>query len=165
MTCSCGGEYCWTCGEAYPLANDHQQASAIPHGPNARPRLNPHDTCSALELQEATQRRAARADGNVETVDLAQAQMLAPPVSSTTPIVSREGVLAELMNNILVLRCPNEQCQHAVVMESSFDACFSLLCTRCSSHFCAWCLRISPEGADPHSHVLDCTHAPTDMRS
>jgi hypothetical protein len=158
MTCSCGGEYCWTCGEAYPLASNHQQASAIPHGMNSRPRLNPHDTCSALELQEANRRRAARAAGNVDIVGPPQAHMLPLHASSMTPIVSKEDVLAELMNNILILRCPNEQCQNAVVMEPSFDACFSLQCTSCSSHFCAWCLLISPEGSDPHSHVLDCTH-------
>ena len=168
MTCSCGGEYCWTCGEAYPLASNHPTASAIPHGQNAPPRLSPHDTCSALELQEASRRRAAREAGGELPNDISyEWHARPPPASSTAPIMSKEGVLAELMNHVLVLRCPNNQCQHAVLMDASFDACFSLQCARCSSHFCAWCLRMpsfDPCGPDPHSHVLDCTQAPADMR-
>ena len=62
------------------------------------------------------------------------------------------------------LKCPNARCNHAVHMEETFDSCFSLQCGHCSTHFCAWCLRVSPEGEDPHSHVLDCPAAPEDMR-
>ena len=49
-------------------------------------------------------------------------------------------------------------------MDQDFDSCFSLQCARCSSHFCAWCFRLCPEGEDPHGHVIDCPHAPADMR-
>ena len=49
-------------------------------------------------------------------------------------------------------------------MDESFDSCFSLRCAACPAHFCAWCFRPTPENEDPHTHVLDCPHAPEDMR-
>ena len=49
-------------------------------------------------------------------------------------------------------------------MDEGFEACFSLRCPACPAHLCAWCLRPAAEGEDPHTHVLDCTEAPEDMR-
>jgi hypothetical protein len=49
-------------------------------------------------------------------------------------------------------------------MDEGFDQCFALRCTSCPTHFCAWCFRPTAEGEDPHTHTLDCTSCPEDMR-
>jgi len=77
--------------------------------------------------------------------------------------LTRETASRSLLES-LTLRCPNDRCGAAFHMDEDFSDCFSLSCSRCPTNFCAWCLRSAPEGEDPHSHVLDCTSAPEDMR-
>ena len=158
MTCGvCSGEYCWYCGEAYPLPSGHQH-NAI----TTFPQLNAQGTCSALELADAA--RARFQQGASDNLRVGAGERLDDQTFLPRAVESKEEARALLMDRVLTLRCSNRRCQHPVVMQPSFDECFSLRCPRCSSHLCAWCLRLSPEGEDPHSHVLDCPHAPEDMR-
>ena len=178
MTCPCGGEYCWVCGEAYPLAANHTVNHAVSHARNngrgPAPRLNPQGVASALEIADARLREAADTAGGAVPVrpeELepllqraeAESAAMTEGAARAAATLSKEGARSRLMDDILQLRCPNVNCRHAVVMDEDFDSCFSLQCARCSSHFCAWCFRLSPSDADPHGHVIDCPHAPAEM--
>ena len=146
ITCTCKGEFCYICGEAYPLKPGHRD-----HARTEQPRLNPR----GLEVMnlapppnEPTPNAHTRPSTGSSSVPLA------PP---RTAEEARSRIAA-----LLTLQCPS--CERAVCMEPSFDSCFSLRCASCPTNFCAWCFRPATEGEDPHTHVLDCTDAPEDMR-
>ena len=146
ITCQCGGEFCYVCGEAYPLPSSHT------HRPNEGPTLNTR----GVEVMPATIPPSPPA-----------LTMLAPaPGHATTAAISSSPRSAEAartrLAELLTLRCPT--CAVAVHMDATFDQCFSLRCAACPTHFCAWCFRPAAEGEDPHTHVLDCEYAPSDMR-
>ena len=63
---------------------------------------------------------------------------------------AREAVLAHL-----TLVCPT--CGQAFV---DFDACSALQCSRCDTHFCAWCLGVSADSHLNHQHVGTCRDNP-----
>jgi len=41
-----------------------------------------------------------------------------------------------------------------------FDGCAALRCSRCSRHFCGWCLASCSSSNDAHSHVAACSEKP-----
>lgn len=149
MTCSCGGEFCYTCGLAYPLPNGHR------HDRDERPRLNPQGIEVAPPPARAEQ-ASARTLLSPDTERTVSEVVTVPP---RTADEARARITA-----LLTLRCPNARCASAICMDEAFDQCFALRCASCPTNFCAWCFRITPEGEDPHSHVLDCAAAPEDMR-
>lgn len=53
--------------------------------------------------------------------------------------------------NILNLHCP--VCNIVIF---DFDGCFSVECSNCSTHFCAWCLNGFKTEKECHDHVLYC---------
>jgi hypothetical protein len=165
MTCKCGGEFCYFCGLAHPLPADHCRNCR-----GVTPTLNPQ----GLHVPVRVQSEPAPA------VELEPVLTHSPSASSpSTGASAQQGTASATEDavqgspgerawahalDLLTLKCPNPRCRAAVHMDEDFDSCFSLQCTRCPTHFCAWCLQESPSGVDPHSHVLDCTEAPADMR-
>lgn len=79
----------------------------------------------------------------------------APPSSKTE---ARARMLAAL-----TIHCPG-RCGNAIYMESDYNGCFALQCPYDGTNFCAWCLRPASEMEDNHTHVLDCSQSPEDMR-
>ena len=66
-----------------------------------------------------------------------------------------------IVDKLLTLKCPNEDCQAAFL---SFAGCFALTCHRCDCRFCAYCLHASGFGTEgskaAHQHVANCKHNP-----
>ncbi len=187
MTCLCGKEFCYFCGESYPLPPSHRN-----HGRDEQPRLN-IDLLGpdGLPLFVPPAEPPAAAEPPLPSAELAPPAVQCAPcdgaaadaaaydavgVAGATPS-AKGGVLAaasalpctlaearERLLSLFTLRCPNARCQQAICMEDAFADCFALACGRCSSRFCAWCLRLASAHEDPHGHVLDCSAAPEDMR-
>jgi hypothetical protein len=186
MTCACGQEFCYKCGAAYPLPSKHEN-----HWQNEPTRLNiellgpdglpifappaaveppPADDPFALPILQC-----APCDGVVASDVEGEATAVAVRAGMTS---SAEAGLAasasqlprtkaearERLLFLFTLRCPNALCRHPICMDAAFADCFALTCSRCESHFCAWCLRLARAQEDLHSHVLDCTAAPDNMR-
>ena len=62
-----------------------------------------------------------------------------------------------VVEKILTLACP--RCSQAFV---DFSNCFALTCSRCTCHFCAYCLKDSgydPEEIKNHEHVRTCKYS------
>ena len=145
ITCTCKGEFCYICGEAY--VHGQLPSSHRAHQRNDRPRLNPQGLApppAPRERDTATNGRTVR-----------NASTPAAPPQSTEEARAR-------IHALLTLQCP--RCGQATCMDAGFDDCFSLRCASCPARFCAWCYRLAGDNEDPHSHVLDCAHAPEDMR-
>ena len=61
---------------------------------------------------------------------------------------------AHVVENILTLHCPH--CGAAFV---DFEGCFALKCSRCRTHFCAYCVRHETKRWDEsHVHVATCPY-------
>jgi len=144
ITCSCKGEFCYICGVAYPLPRGHPN-----HDRAEGPTLNPQGVPVPDRLLLGEGGAEASAVGIVT-------------FSTTDPLPRTTEEARARLSELQTLRCP--RCDRGVHMERSFDACFALRCPSCPAHFCAWCLRPAAPGEDLHSHVLDCTEAPADMR-
>lgn len=63
-----------------------------------------------------------------------------------------ETLRLEIVEKVLTLRCPREQCGAAF---DDFDGCFALSCHACHANFCAWCVSHWTIG-DVHGHVALC---------
>lgn len=65
-----------------------------------------------------------------------------------------ETMRMDIIDNILTLRCPREDCRMAFL---DFTGCFALTCANkiCGVHFCAWCIKHYSYD-DVHSHVAVC---------
>ena len=61
------------------------------------------------------------------------------------------GAISELLTN----KCP--RCSAAFV---DFTGCCALQCASCPAHFCAWCLKESPNNEANHAHVASCPEKP-----
>jgi len=144
ITCSCKGEFCYICGVAYPLPRGHPN-----HDRAEGPTLNPQGVPVPDRLLLGEGGAEASAVGIVT-------------FSTTDPLPRTTEEARARLSELQTLHCP--RCDRGVHMERSFDACFALRCPSCPAHFCAWCLRPAAPGEDLHSHVLDCTEAPADMR-
>lgn len=138
------GEFCYICGVAYPLPRGHPN-----HDRAEGPTLNPQGVPVPDRLLLGEGGAEASAVGIVT-------------FSTTDPLPRTTEEARARLSELQTLRCP--RCDRGVHMERSFDACFALRCPSCPAHFCAWCLRPAAPGEDLHSHVLDCTEAPADMR-
>jgi hypothetical protein len=160
MTCTCGGEFCYHCGAAYPInsVSDHDAHTSIPHGSNDPPCLSNQ----GLEIIRIPEIETQPDVDMVSTPITDSARDLVDIASE--PVLHTKEAVRERIVAMLTLRCPNMSCQQAIHMDSSFDACFSLRCAQCPTQFCAWCLRCADGDEDPHTHVLDCPQAPEDMQ-
>jgi hypothetical protein len=58
-----------------------------------------------------------------------------------------------IIENILTLKCPNENCNKAFM---DFDGCIALRCPNCYQHFCGKCLLKTSEDNENHEHVRLC---------
>jgi hypothetical protein len=58
-----------------------------------------------------------------------------------------------IIENILTLKCPNENCNKAFI---DFDGCIALRCPNCYQHFCGKCLTKTSEDNENHEHVRLC---------
>ena len=145
MTCLCGCEFCFGCGNKWPCSRDECRAV------NGRV-FNHQGVASALPGRPSPSAVAATACSDVPSLQL--------PASPGT--LSAEQAQSAILK-MLTLTCP--RCERAFVMDADFDDCFSLQCSGCPCRFCAWCLEDgNAAGEDPHTHVLDCPQAPEDMR-
>lgn len=67
-----------------------------------------------------------------------------------------EIIKLEIVDQILTLRCPNENCRMAFV---DFTGCFALTCGRYRTGFFAWCLKRPGGNESLHGHVTSCPEA------
>ena len=148
ITCKCAGTFCWICGRD-DSKGSHQECRTAKN-----PRLNAHGL-----VEPSAQQPVATTTELGSSSTSSNATRAAPATAERTLEAARAHIVSAA-----TLKCPNRLCQAPVCMDTDFDSCFSLQCSACSSHFCAWCFRLSPDGEDPHSHVLDCTSAPDALR-
>lgn len=66
-----------------------------------------------------------------------------------------EIIRLEIVDDILTLRCPKQDCRMAFV---DFTGCFALTCSNCRTQFCAWCID-ARDSLAIHHHVSTCPHA------
>jgi hypothetical protein len=66
-------------------------------------------------------------------------------------------VRQHIVENILTLRCPYENCRRAFL---DYDGCNALQCSTCSGYFCAYCLAKSKTSSKNHRHVEKCPLVP-----
>ena len=67
----------------------------------------------------------------------------------------REALQRHIVDEILTLKCPRQECRQAYV---DFNGCAALRCARCPAAFCGWCLQDC--GTDAHAHVRSCPEKP-----
>lgn len=67
------------------------------------------------------------------------------------------AVCTHIVDEHLTTKCPHVDCRQAYV---DFDGCAALCCSRCSRHFCGWCLAPCNDGEAAHSHVARCSEKP-----
>lgn len=76
-------------------------------------------------------------------------------VVNSLPVSTEIDPVTTLYNNwvdIFTPKCP--ACNQGF---DEFDGCFSITCSRCSNHFCGWCLQFnSPISDDTHLHCARC---------
>ena len=89
----------------------------------------------------------------------AQEAMLAKSAVELETLIARKHIEEEIM----LLRCPNQQCRRAFV---DFNGCAALTCRGaggepgCGANFCGFCLVDC--GADAHAHVANCPLNPSE---
>ena len=143
VTCKCGTEFCFTCGDVWGCKTEACKKEPSPRTFNWRG-IKPPTPARPPAL-------------------LIAAQPPPPAVELSLPPVSSADEATPRILEMLTLKCP--RCTKGFAMDEAFSECFALQCNSCPARFCSWCLAdCNSNGEDPHSHVMDCTEAPEDMR-